>query len=168
VLVGEPGPGPRPVVVPLVQIIEWRGSAAKLVAVVVEPRTYRVTWLWLCTPATMAANETRGGINITLRNDSSWTWPATGTNRVRLSYHWLDGAGKTAVWDGLRTPLPHDVPPGEQVELGVTVRAPGTPGAYSLVWDMLEVGIAWFEWRGKPPLSLSVRVVEAQVLTHEP
>ena len=44
------------------------------------------------------------------------------------SYHWLDERGNPIVWDGLRTPLPHAVAPGERVTLALALRGPIPPG----------------------------------------
>ncbi|MBC7233440.1 MAG: hypothetical protein H5T68_09415 [Chloroflexi bacterium] len=141
---------------------EWRGSPLLSLQVNVQPRTYRVTWLSFSMPVTMMPNETVTNTTITIRNDSNWTWPYTGTNRVRLSYHWLDSTGKTVSWDGLRTALPYDLRPGQQIELSARCKAPNTPGIYTLVWDMVEEGITWFEWRGSPILSVRIDVTRAQ------
>jgi hypothetical protein len=48
------------------------------------------------------------------------------------------------VWDGLRTPLPGPVAPGEQVALEVAVRAPIPPGSYGFALDLVAEHRAWF------------------------
>ncbi|HUQ17138.1 MAG TPA: S8 family serine peptidase, partial [Candidatus Saccharimonadales bacterium] len=51
----------------------------------------------------------RTAIPLTLRNDGTATWPAGGTNPVRVAVHLIDASGATARWDGERTLLPSDV-----------------------------------------------------------
>lgn len=47
-------------------------------------------------------------------------------------------------------PLPHNLAPGEQVELEVPFTAPGDPGRYVLKYDLTNVGRMWFElWGSK-------------------
>jgi hypothetical protein len=67
---------------------------------------------------------------------------------VLASYHWLDERGNAIVWDGLRTPLPRVVPPGERVELAVAVRAPIPPGRYRFALDLVAEHRAWFDELG--------------------
>ena len=85
---------------------------------------------------------------LVLRNDGSATWSAGGG--FALSYHWRDRAGEVVDWDGLRTPMPRDVPPGGEVEIMARVQAPQSGGRYSLQWDMVHEGIAWFSQFGGP------------------
>ena len=42
------------------------------------------------------------------------TWRRGHGEGIQLAYHWLDERGNAIVWDGLRTPLPHPVAPGER------------------------------------------------------
>ena len=86
---------------------------------------------------------------LVLRNEGSATWPADGS--FALSYHWLDGDGETVVWDGLRTALPKVVLPGGEVEFTARVQAPAQGGRYSLEWDMVHEGVAWFSRSGDQP-----------------
>ncbi len=83
---------------------------------------------------------------LVLRNEGSATWPADGS--FALSYHWLGGDGETVVWDGLRSALPKVVPPGGEVELRARLQAPAEGGRYSLEWDMVHEGVAWFSRSG--------------------
>jgi hypothetical protein len=73
-------------------------------------------------------------------NAGSATW----SGDIAASYHWLDERGNAIVWDGLRTPLPGPVAPGEQVALEVAVRAPMPPGSYGFALDLVAEHRAWF------------------------
>ncbi|GFN32790.1 NBR1-Ig-like domain-containing protein [Paenibacillus xylaniclasticus] len=81
-------------------------------------------------------------VSITLQNDGKTVWKQD--ELLFLSYHWLNEDQSVHVWDGLRTKLPHDVEPGEQITVKADVKAPGEGGNYFLQWDMVYEGAAWF------------------------
>jgi hypothetical protein len=78
-------------------------------------------------------------------NAGTRTWPASGVNPVRLSYHLYRGSGGIAVWDGERSALPKDVAPGEEVTLSAFLVAPESTGTYIVNYDLVWEGIAWFD-----------------------
>ncbi len=49
------------------------------------------------------------------------------------------------MWDGERTPLPHLLPPGQDLLAAVTVTPPGQPGVYRLTIDLVDEGRRWFD-----------------------
>ena len=98
-------------------------------------------------PITGTASSTTTA-QITLGNTSNFTWPAAGANPVTLSYHWLTTAGKTVVWDGLRTKLPADVPAGQLTQVQANLAFPSAAGTYILRWDLVQEGISWFSGKG--------------------
>jgi hypothetical protein len=83
-------------------------------------------------------------LEVSVTNTGLLSWPASGEQAVHVSYHWFDADGNTALWDGTRAVLEHDVAPGEATTLLVDVRAPGTNGNYVLAWDMVKEGSGWF------------------------
>jgi hypothetical protein len=87
-------------------------------------------------------------VPITLGNTSNFTWPAAGANPVTLSYHWINSAGRTVVWDGLRTKLPADVPAGQLTQLQANLAFPSAAGTYLLRWDLVQEGVSWFSGKG--------------------
>jgi hypothetical protein len=104
-------------------------------------------------------------IKITLKNTSDVTWPSKGigekhTNRVGISYHWLNADGdQVIVKDGLRTLLPHDIPPGETLTIDkVRVRAPDKSGSYRLQMTLVQEGVAWFDKKGASTVTKQVTV----------
>lgn len=54
--------------------------------------------------------------------------------------------------------LPHDVVPGEAVEIEIALRAPENPGEYLLTFDMVSEHLAWFEDLGSVVLRQSLIV----------
>ncbi len=121
---------------------------------------WRVEWVESQVPAQIPL-----GIGATarfvLRNAGTETWRNVGANRVRLGYHWYDAEGRPVAADqDIRTELPRPVAPGETVVIeNARVATPPWPGRYTLEWDLVEEGRAWFKDRGSPPLRLTVDVV---------
>jgi hypothetical protein len=98
-------------------------------------------------PTEMMADQTVSA-DVAIKNASSKTWPSKpdprGRNAVNLSYHWLDRKRQVVVFDGLRTPLPRDLNPGESLILSAAIRAPEKPGVYLLHLTLVQEGVAWF------------------------
>ncbi|GEM_PF-6004729 len=106
-------------------------------------------WVEVELPARMRAGETVTG-RVTVRNVGRETWVARrpdGRGIVRLGYHWRTPDGQpVAGWADLRTPLPRDVAPGQQVTFeAVRVAAPPRPGEYRLELNLVKEGVAWFD-----------------------
>src|SRR5690606_41231690 len=59
-----------------------------------------------------------------------------------LSYHWADVEGVQT--EGVRSPLPAPVGPGECVTMPAELRGPARPGPYTLVWQPVREGAKWF------------------------
>ena len=80
---------------------------------------------------------------------------------MNLSYHWFDRTGAVVVFDGLRTPLPHDVQPGESVQLRATIQPPDRAGQYTLEVTLVQETVAWFPERDGDKLTRSVNVINS-------
>ncbi len=98
-----------------------------------------------------------------LRNTGTITWPRAGPHPTHLAYHWALGeppCGSTAYteFNGLRSELQADVPPGGALEVVGTVRAPSRGGRYSLCWDLVQENVTWFSERGNAMAEQSVDV----------
>jgi hypothetical protein len=95
-------------------------------------------------------------VPVTVRNDGEVAWRAERPPVVHLSYHWREKGSPTyAIFEGLRTELPHDVQPGQSVDLQARLYVPPEPGAYQLEWDMVQEKVAWFYQKSfsRPPLT---------------
>lgn len=103
--------------------------------------------------AIAAAAQTTVPVTVTNTGDFPWT-PGT----FNLAYHAFDAAGKLALWDGKRTALPTTVQPGQSVTLQAALTLPSTSGSYTVKWDMVHEGIAWFSDKGVPPAAQDVIV----------
>jgi hypothetical protein len=79
-------------------------------------------------------------------NNGNETWPSALASAplIRLSYHWhKEDDDAVVVWDGLRTPLPGPLAPGERILVPVQVASPG-PGNWILELDLVYEGVRWF------------------------
>lgn len=100
-------------------------------------------------------------VPITITNNGARSWPATGANPIKLTYHWEDLSGNTIILDGLRTNLPYDIAPNDVFQLKATIQPPSTPGKYKLRVDMVQEGAAvpYFKDRAVPTGDVYVTVV---------
>jgi lipoteichoic acid synthase len=103
--------------------------------------------------------DERVTVSVTAHNDGSLTWRSDG--RFAVSYHWLDRTGGVVTWDGIRSPVPSSVSPGESVTVEATVRAPNRAGWYRLQWDLVEEGVTWISERDPTPEPRRLVVVAA-------
>jgi ubiquinone/menaquinone biosynthesis C-methylase UbiE len=88
-----------------------------------------------------------------ITNAGSVTWKARGRRfggQVTCGLKVCTPAGEPVREDLGRTPLPHDVAPGETIEVAVTVAGALSPGRYELRYDMVVEGVTWFEFHGSP------------------
>jgi hypothetical protein len=113
-------------------------------------------------PASMRAG-TQAALRFRVRNAGGSVWPARGDSKgmfqVNIGDRWLDAEGDKVVndLDG-RTALLADLPPGGEVEMMLTVKAPREPGEYVLEIDMIHEGVTFFREKGSRVLALRVRV----------
>jgi SAM-dependent methyltransferase len=91
---------------------------------------------------------TEAVVRARVRNAGASPWPSLlGGRPVHLGNHWRSADGGLLQLDDGRAQLPHDVGPGEEVELELTVTAPIEPGEYVLELDLVQEGVAWFSQR---------------------
>jgi hypothetical protein len=110
---------------------------------------------WTLAPQRAGARTTA---RLVLANAGAATWRSRGADGLQLSYHWLDRRGNAIVWDGLRTPFPHPVAPGESIELEAPVVAPRPPGGYVLRFDLVEEHRFWLSEVGVAALDVELEV----------
>jgi len=127
-----------------------------------DPPIWSVEWLGHETPSSLLAN--RGYcVPVRVRNTSDATWRSPGTvrGRVALSHRWGSQTWGLEVPLGDVTLLERSLAPGESTEVLAGLWAPAQPGRYTLSWDMLCEGVAWFSSRGSAALRVDVEVVDS-------
>ena len=97
-------------------------------------------------PRTVVAGATTPA-TVLVTNTSSFTWRATGTGAVRLTYAWVDAAGAT-VLPGAPVALALDVLPGATIAVPLSLVAPPQHGTFTLRVDLLQDGVGTFSSRG--------------------
>jgi len=103
-------------------------------------------------------------IEVTLSNEGRLTWQSTAPPPFALSYHFLQADSEDVViFDGLRTPFAQPVEPGDEVQVKARVRAPGYPGTYLLIWDVVQEHRTWLSLEGVYPGRSVVSVEGAPV-----
>jgi hypothetical protein len=107
-----------------------------------------------------AAAGTEARATVQLLNRSWRVWDSAADSAVLVSYHWHDSSGRVVVADGLRSPLPRPMAPGDRLTTAFRFHCPATPGRYTLAIDLVHEGVTWFSQAGVPPLEVSIRVVE--------
>ena len=110
------------------------------------PITALAGFIAVVTPPTLPSFIAGGtyDVPVVLKNTGAAAWNATGPNLVDVSYHWIDAAGNTVIWDGTRTPLAADVAPGATANVTLKVGTPQVPGTYTLAIDLVREGVGWF------------------------
>jgi hypothetical protein len=99
-------------------------------------------------------------IPLRLKNTGKNPWSSLEKNPCFLSYHLLDGSGKTLKFDNPRTSFPRMISPGETTEIPVKIKTPLAKGTYILEFDLVREGLAWFADHGGATLKIPVLVEE--------
>lgn len=76
-----------------------------------------------------------------------------------LSYHWHKIKKEDLIYNGLRTELPCDLNPGEEIDMKVKVQAPLEPGKYIPEFDLVVENINWLKNFGFPTTRLKINVI---------
>lgn len=112
-----------------------------------------------------APSDVPGGavfhVTIALENRSNAVWTSVSQFPVHASYHLSrrgTGGDVLQSFDNMRTPLPSEIGPGEEVILEVGVAAPSEPGEYVAEIDLVHESISWFASKGFPSQRVSFLV----------
>ena len=108
-------------------------------------------------------------VPIRVTNNGLLTWDPAADHPFRLSYHWLrDDGVRVAEWEGMRTQFPGSVSPGTTVDLRASIRAPGEPGRFRLLWDVEQEDQLWFSSEPKAVLVETDALVDGPLLAMLP
>lgn len=119
----------------------WAANYGALYTPSTAPNTFNLPWQ---TPESFLDGLTPDKVytvKIMVKNTGTMPWVNSGPNPFHLAYHWT---GPAPHYEGERTPLPHNVQPGDTVTIDATLKTPATAGTYTLQWDMVHEGVTWF------------------------
>ena len=122
------------------------------------PDAYRARITAARTDLTIVASSWRH-FDLDVVNEGSETWPGglEAHPLVRLAYRWLRPDNGVVVEQGVRTPLPAPLHPGESARVPLLVNAPVLGGPHRLEIDLVHEGVRWFGSR----LALEIEVLAA-------
>jgi hypothetical protein len=101
---------------------------------------------------------------VRVANVGKLTWGSKEKRPIHLSYRWFELSSegvRPLDIEGERTRLDAALKPGEALDVDATVRAPGEPGRYVLIWDMVHEHTTWFSDKVGLGSPVNVRVGEA-------
>jgi hypothetical protein len=133
---GDPG---RARAIPLVESDAlWEGR-------IVPDQDHRATLAALEADVRFGCGERRP-LMVAVTNCGGTHWPGglEAAPMIRLSYRWHHEDGSVLVPEGLRTPFPGPVAPGERVVVPVDVAAPTEAGRFLLSVDVVHEHVRWF------------------------
>jgi len=95
--------------------------------------------------------DTDNYVKVTVTNTSDFTWRASGSNMVRLSYHYWGQDVDFSEYDkNIRTLLPNNLEPGESAAIEVLINDITNPGTYKVEVDLVLEGYFWFSSKEVP------------------
>jgi N-acetyl-anhydromuramyl-L-alanine amidase AmpD len=132
----------------------------------VRPR-YRIEWVDDAFPPKLTVGQVIS-VPITLRNTGALTWRWSGGNPFRLGYRYYRNRKliETDTERDLRTDIPQDVPPGQEITLAARIATPTDPGNYTLEMDLIHEGITWFKEQDSPVLTRWLTIEPAKPASH--
>lgn len=131
------------------------------VAGALPPEAFRAS-LSIDRPALAVTAGEELTLSVTIENRSALAWGALPDGRgrypINLANSWLHADGELCQRDDGRSPLPHDLAPGAQLDVMIAVTAPRHDGTYWLELDLVQEDISWFSQMGSEPLRIRCTV----------
>jgi Ig-like domain from next to BRCA1 gene len=103
-------------------------------------------------------------INVRVKNIGNAPWPSHGRAsdgffQVNLGNMWYDSKNSRIEKNPyIRSGLPSNVRPGEEVEVPLSITAPSAPGEYTLQIDLVQEMVSWFAEKGSSAPKFKVNV----------
>jgi hypothetical protein len=137
-------------------------STSEVTPAAFPANVYRAELSTLNQPTVMKAGA-REVIHLKVKNVGRGVWPSRVAKGwfgiVTAGDRWLAADGRRVVNElDSRIALPHDLKPGEILELVLPVTAPLEPGQYIVEIDMVHEGVTWFYQQGSSTLQWKVKV----------
>jgi 4-amino-4-deoxy-L-arabinose transferase-like glycosyltransferase len=112
-------------------------------------------------PTTVHVGE-RIELGVLVKNVSEATWPGCQRGpakyQIYLGSRWQTSVDQPWSREEARSPLPHDLAPGESAPIKLLLTAPPAPGDYSFDLDLVQEQVSWFADRGSTRQTVNIRV----------
>ena len=120
----------------------------------VAPTAYQATFEVLEAVTDMRVGEHRS-VLVRVQNTGTDTWQ-WGDRRpyIRLAHRWLEAGDGSLHSDGVRTLLTANVGPGAVAFHRMAIVAPGEPGNYVLIPDLVHEEVTWFDVGPQLPVTV--------------
>jgi hypothetical protein len=126
------------------------------------PDVYKAELSCIESPMCCIDRNTIVSLPVKIKNASRGPWPALGgpdgRHWIKLAYHILDAHEHIIIFDGIRTTLPGDLAPQQEVIVQARVQAPDRPGAYIIEFDVVQEMVSWFATRGSKTMRIAIQV----------
>jgi SAM-dependent methyltransferase len=130
------------------------------------------SWIGLDVNELVLRPGERVTLPVRLTNGSLTTWPASGRAdgkyQVKLGNHWRTASDEMIVLDDGRATLPHDLAPGSETTVSLSITAPPAAGSYVLELDMVQELAGWFVSGGGRTCRIPVRVRDNGTAVRQP
>ena len=83
--------------------------------------------------------------SVRIRNEGDCILSSNPENGFCMSYHWLDAGKNTCIFEGIRSPLPRDIRPGEEITVAMEIRTPPKTGLHYIQICPLQELVSWNE-----------------------
>jgi SAM-dependent methyltransferase/uncharacterized protein YbaR (Trm112 family) len=113
-----------------------------------DPDLVRYQWILDYLPRTIQAGKTLTG-NVRLSNSGTCMLSSKSDPPIFVAYHWKTIDGNDLIREGIRTPLPIDLMPGQQITVPMKITAPNQPGHYLLEITLVNETVRWFDEMSK-------------------
>ena len=114
----------------------------------------------LATQAPSALSTNRAlFLDVAVENTGKAALLHAGPRPLTLACRWRAESGATVIDDSQHVALPRTLAPGERAVIELPAEPPQRPGAYTLVVELVEEGVAWLSERGVAPLEVPITVV---------
>lgn len=127
------------------------------------PGAFKATITSAGPPNKMRPGE-KATLTVKVKNEGNTTWPSHGRAsdgffQVNLGDIWFDANNKRVEKHPyVRSGLPHDLRPGEEVEVPLAITAPSSLGEYTMQLDLVQEMVTWFSEKGSPTPRFKVTV----------
>lgn len=114
-------------------------------------------------PATLQPSQ-KIQLRVKIKNVSDTVWPAHGRKgdgffQVNLGDKWFDSKNNPIEKHPyLRSGMPRDLKPGEEVEISLDITAPSASGEYTLQIDLVQEMVSWFGDRGSATPRFKIKI----------